>query len=91
MNKEAISWDTAPEYGYKGYRYMPHLDEAKDEQGNVKGVHVWHDIYNHYDCENAQSRGGYVKPAMTTNMHQNRFLTEQEFKDFIDYMERVTE
>lgn len=91
MTTTVISWDTAPEYGYKGYRYMPHLDEAKNDNGEVRGVHVWHDIYNHYDCENAQSNGGYAKPAMTANTPVGRFMTEKEFKNFVNYMERVTE
>lgn len=85
------SWTNAPEFGYKGFRYMPHLDEKKDENGKIVSVHIWHDIYNYYDVENAQSKGGWAQPAMTSNSPLNRFMTEQEFKKFVDYMERMKE
>jgi hypothetical protein len=84
------TWDNAPEWGYKGFRYMPHLDEVKHENGNIMGVHIWHDIYRHSDTEQARSKGGYCQPAMTSNSPSDRFMTEAEFKKFIDYMERVT-
>ena len=91
MNAPVISWDTAPEYKFKGFTDMPHIEEVKNEKDEVIGKRVWHDIYRNHDVSHAESRGGYCRPAMSTNQTPERFMTEAEFHKFVNYMERVTE
>ena len=71
-----ISWNTAPEYSFKGYLYKPEVDE--DEEGIRK---VWHNIVY---------RNEPNKVVFTTNHTPYKFMNFEEFKEFINKMERVT-
>ena len=71
-----ISWHNAPEYSYKGYIYKPEVDEYDD------GVRkAWHNIV---------SRENPDVVVFTTNHSPYRWMTESDFKDFINRMEKVT-
>ena len=69
-----ISWHSAPEYSYKGYIYKPEVDEA--DEGIRK---AWHSCVNRIDQTDVM-----VAPHLPYN-----FLTEEEFKSFIDKMLKV--
>lgn len=71
-----ISWHNAPEYSHKGYIYKPEV-EHEDEEGVRK---AWHRCINRVDPTD----------ELVSNAPPYRWMTEQEFKDFIDVMERVT-
>ena len=69
-----ISWHSAPEYSHKGYIYRPEVDE--DDEGIRK---AWHSCVNRIDPTDVM-----VAPHLPYN-----FLTEEEFKSFIDKMLKV--
>ncbi len=71
-----ISWHDAPEYSYKGYLYKPEVDE--DDEGIRK---AWHNVV----CRTEPN-----KVVFTTNHTPYKFMTFEEFKEFINKMERVT-
>ena len=70
-----ISWHNAPEYSYKGYIYRPDVDE--DDEGIRK---AWHKCVSRVDPTD----------ELVSNATPYRWMTEQEFKDFIDVMAKVT-
>lgn len=70
-----ISWHTAPEYSYKGYIYKPEVDE--DDEGIRK---AWHRCVSRIDPTD----------VLVSNASPYRWMTKQEFKDFIDVMAKVT-
>ena len=70
-----ISWHTAPEYSYKGYIYKPEVDE--DDEGIRK---AWDRCLSRIDPTD----------ELVSNVTPYRWMTEQEFKDFIDVMAKVT-
>ena len=69
------SWHTAPEFSHRGYIYKPQVDE--DDDGVRK---VWHECVNRTDPTD----------KMVSNCTPYRFMTKDEFKEFINLMERVT-
>ena len=71
-----ISWHNAPEYSYKGYLYSPEVDEYDD--GTRK---AWHNIVSRIEPN---------KVVFTTNHTPYTWMTFEEFKAFIDQMERAT-
>ena len=70
-----ISWHTAPEYSYKGYIYKPEVDE--DDEGIRK---AWHRCVSRIDPTD----------ELVSNVTPYRWMTAQEFKDFIEEMAKVT-
>ncbi len=71
-----ISWHSAPEFSYKGYLYKPEVDE--DDEGIRK---AWHNIVRRTEPRIV---------VFTSNHTPYRFMTFEEFKEFIDRMERIT-
>ncbi len=71
-----ISWHNAPEHSYKGYLYKPEVDEYDD------GIRkAWHNIVSRIEPN---------KVVFTTNHSPYRWMTFEEFKAFINQMERAT-
>ncbi len=71
-----ISWHNAPLHSYKGFLYKPEVDE--DEEGIRK---AWHNIVRR------------IEPHIvvyTSNHTPYRWMTFEEFKIFVDQMERIT-
>jgi hypothetical protein len=71
-----INWHNAPEYSHKGYIYKPEI-EHEDEEGIRKATHY---------CVNR------IDPTdVRISSHSPyKWMNEQEFKDFINMMDRVT-
>tara|TARA_R100001460_G_scaffold24263_7_gene48704 strand:- start:107 stop:385 length:279 start_codon:yes stop_codon:yes gene_type:complete len=72
-----------PEFGYKGYVYCP----------CVKDDIVNHDIYSKLELMSVERMGSYPLPkfsnASIPNV-SNVFLTEEQFRNFIDMIEHIT-
>jgi hypothetical protein len=71
-----ISWHSAPPHSHKGYIYKPEVDE--DEEGIRK---AWHNIVRRTEPDIV---------VYTSNQSPYRWMTFDEFKDFINRMEKVT-
>ena len=71
-----INWHNAPEYSHKGYIYKPEI-EHEDEEGIRK---AWHRCVSRVDPTD----------ELVSNATPYRWMTEQEFKEFIDVMAKVT-
>tara|TARA_R100000951_G_C2640812_1_gene180890 strand:+ start:1118 stop:1342 length:225 start_codon:yes stop_codon:yes gene_type:complete len=71
-----INWNNAPEYSHKGYIYKPEI-EHEDEEGIRK---AWHRCVSRVDPTD----------ELVSNATPYRWMTEQEFKEFIDVMAKVT-
>lgn len=71
-----ISWHNAPTYSYKGFIYKPDVMEYDD--GVRKAMH---DIVSRLEPN---------RVVYSTNVSPYRWMTEDEFKAFIDQMERIT-
>ena len=70
-------WDNAPEWSYKRFLYKPELDD--DSDGFNK---VWHNVVKR------------IEPNLvvyTTNHTPYKYMSEQQFKDFINQMEVLTD
>lgn len=74
MIKGTISWHSAPEFSHKGYIYRPEVDE--DDEGIRKATHY---------CINRVDR----TDVMIAPHLPYHFLTEVQFKDFINQMLKV--
>ena len=74
MLTQIPTWHSAPKFSHKGYIYKPEVDE--DDDGVRK---VWHECVNRVDATD----------TLVSNCDPYRFMTEQEFKDFINLMARV--
>lgn len=75
-----ISWHSAPEYSYKGYLYRPEVEDYYNEDGSVDNRKIWHNIVSRLEPN---------KVVFTTNHSPYQWMTEDEFKAFINQMERV--
>ena len=70
-------WDNAPEWSYKGYLYNPEIDDDTD------GFHkVWHNVVKRIEPN---------RVVFTTNHTPYKYMNEQQFKDFINQMEILTD
>jgi len=70
-----ISWHNAPEYSHKGYIYRPEI-EHEDEEGIRKATHRCVSRIDPLDV--------MIAPHLPY-----RFLTEDQFKEFVSAMLKV--
>ena len=71
----------APDYSYKGYFYNPDEDEYLNGDGSVDNIKIQH----HISMKIEPWRIHY-----TASTSPYRYMTEPEFREFIDIMDRVT-
>ena len=78
-----ISWDNAPEYSYRGIRYMPHVDDYYDAEGALENRKVFHDCY-----EETKLSGDYgvIAPMFSASHSPYEFMDEDTFQYHVDMM-----
>lgn len=81
---ETVTWATAPEYRYKGFAYMPHVEGSDEEMKHIKIRSCFHDIYRVADMIVAARDGMACIPEMTAKHDPHKFMTESEFQAYID-------
>jgi hypothetical protein len=79
-----VSWATAPEWRYKGFAYMPHVDGRDEDMAGIEMRRVFHDIYRVADTIVAARDGKACMPAMTAEAEPYQFMTESEFQTYVD-------
>ena len=83
MGTMIIRSDALPEFGYKGYVYSPTVYD---------GV-ISHDIFSRLEIMSADRIGSYPLPKFSNASIPNvgnEFLTEEQFRNFIDMIEHIT-
>ena len=72
------SQHNAPEFNYKGYIYMPYLDD-----GDPDVVKVYHNVYRRLDLIHAQKFQTEAQPCFESRSFQDysgyQYLTEEQF------------
>ena len=74
-------YHNAPDYKYKGYFYNPEEEEYLNGDGTVDNVKIQHNISMNIEPWRSHYIAG-VTPY--------RYMTEAEFREFIDVMDKVT-
>lgn len=72
------SWNNAPEYRYKGYVYMPHIDEGED------CVKVYHEVFFQQDLLLAERKNSNAYAIASMERSPYSFVSREDFEGFID-------
>ena len=89
-----LKWDDAPEWGYKGFRYLPFLQEKFSAEGELLDQYVQHDVYTEDELNFALARSCQAKACMeiaTSDKYRYKWLTQEEFTFMVDDLIRKKE